>query len=99
MAARPRATPQLPFGTTALGGPGIRIGTERAADDDRLRKLARAEAAVADLGRRALEGAETEELMQAAVETAVSMLGVDLAAVFELRPDSDDLDLRATVGF
>jgi PAS domain S-box-containing protein len=80
-----------------LGGSGTSIRTESEADD-RLRKLARAEAAVADLGRRALEGAETEELMQAAVETAVGMFGLEMAAVYELLPD-DTLELRAAVGF
>jgi PAS domain S-box-containing protein len=81
-----------------LGGPGISIGTEPEADD-RLRKLARAEAAVADLGRRALEGAETDDLMQAAVETAAAMLGVELAAVYELLSPRDELKIRAAVGF
>ena len=76
---------------TALGGTGIRIGTEGDAGEARLRELARAEAAVADLGRRALQGAQTDELMRAAAETAVGMLRADLAAVFELLPERDDL--------
>ena len=59
----------------------------------------RAEGAVADLGRRALEGADTGELMEAAVESVVGMLGVDLAAVFELGPAGDELEIRAAFGF
>jgi PAS domain S-box-containing protein len=89
----------LPCVGTALGGSGIRIGTDRDATEARLRQLARAEAAVADLGRRALEGAGTEELMNAAVESVVGMLGVDLAAVFELRTGGDELEIRAAFGF
>jgi PAS domain S-box-containing protein len=84
---------------TALGGTGIRIDSESEAGDARLRELARAEAAVADLGRRALEGAEIDDLMQVTVESAVGMLGVDLAAVLELLPDGDALVIRAAFGF
>lgn len=82
-----------------MGGPGIRIGTESAAGEERLRQLVRAEASVADLGRRALEGAETEDLMQAAADTAAEMLGLELAAVFELVPGQDALELVAAHGF
>ncbi len=81
---------------TALGGPGIRTDTESEA---RLRQLARAEAAVADLGRRALLGAQTDELMQAAAETAVEMLQVEFAAVLELEPDSDALKVATGHGY
>jgi PAS domain S-box-containing protein len=82
-----------------LGAPGASIGTESDAGEARLRQLARAEAAVADLGRRALLGAETDELIQAGAETAVDMLGLDLAAVFELAPDRDELTVAAVHGF
>ena len=75
----------------------MRIASE--GHEERLRQLARAEAAVADLGRRALEGADTEELMQAAVETATGMLGVERAAVFALVPDGEELVVRAVLGF
>jgi len=82
-----------------LGGPGTGIGTERDAGEARLRQLARAEAAVADLGRRALLGADTAELIQAGAETAVGMLDLDLAAVLELAPDRDGLVVSAVHGF
>ena len=82
-----------------LGGPGIRTDTDAVTDDDRLRKLARAEAAVADLGRRALEGAEIDELVQAAAETAVGMLGVDLAAVYETLSTGEESQIRGAIGF
>jgi len=81
-----------------LGGRGIR-STERDVGDDRLRDLARAQAAIADLGRRALEGAKPSELMDAAVETVVGMLKVDFAAVYELLASGDSLELRAAVGW
>ncbi|MFL5947894.1 MAG: SpoIIE family protein phosphatase [Gaiellaceae bacterium] len=75
------------------------IGTESDAGEARLRQLVRAEAAVADLGRRALLGAEPAELLQAGAETADEMLGLDLAAVFELEPDRDELRVAAVHGF
>ena len=53
---------------------------------------------MADLGRRALEGAEPAELMRAAVESVVGMLGVDMAAVLELLPDGDALEIKAAYG-
>jgi diguanylate cyclase (GGDEF)-like protein len=55
------------------------------------------EAAVAELGRRGLEGAEVPELMRDAAETVVAALGVALAVALE-REDDGGLVLRAWSG-
>ncbi len=70
------------------------------------RKLAEAElerriaqqAAVARLGEHALEGASTSDLMQEAVTTVTQQLGVEIAAVIELRPDRRAFEVRAFTG-
>ena len=80
-------------------GTAIGIDAQSETGEAHLRQLARAQAAVADLGRRALEGAEPGDLMQAAVESVVGMLDVDLAAVLELLPSGDLLEVRAGFGW
>ena len=70
------------------------------------RKLAEAElergiaqqAAVARLGEHALEGASTADLMQEAVGAVTELLGVEIAAVIELRPDRRSFEFRAFTG-
>ncbi|HEX4628113.1 MAG TPA: PAS domain S-box protein, partial [Gemmatimonadales bacterium] len=64
-----------------------------------LRATARQQEAVAHLGQRALAGAPLDELMAGAVTLAARVLEVPLASLFELRPESRTLVLRAGVGW
>jgi diguanylate cyclase (GGDEF)-like protein/PAS domain S-box-containing protein len=73
--------------------------TERKAVEAELERRAAQQAAVALLGEHALEGASTEELMHEAVLSAAALLGVEIAAVWELLPDEDALLLRAGLGW
>jgi len=56
------------------------------------------QAAIAELGRRALEGGALGELMQNAVAILAGTLDVDTVALFELREDEKMLLTRASVG-
>ena len=57
------------------------------------------QAAVADLGRLALAGAEPPGLMNAAVRAVAENLGVEYAKVLRYLPDEDAFVLEAAVGF
>lgn len=54
---------------------------------------------MARLGEHALEGISTSQLMQEAVTAVAEILGIELAAVTELVPDSGSLKLRAGFGW
>jgi diguanylate cyclase (GGDEF)-like protein/PAS domain S-box-containing protein len=73
--------------------------TERKQFEAELERRAAQQAAVALLGEHALEGATIEELMHEAVTSAAQMLGVELAAVWEVLPAEDALVLRAGIGW
>jgi signal transduction histidine kinase len=57
------------------------------------------QAAVAELGGRALEGVSLAEITEAAVALVIDTLGLDIAAVVELVPDEDRLVLHAGRGW
>ncbi|HJS94842.1 MAG TPA: EAL domain-containing protein [Solirubrobacteraceae bacterium] len=73
--------------------------TERKQFEAELERRAAQQAAVALLGEHALEGASTVDLMHEAVSSASQMLGVELAAVWELQPDENALVLQAGIGW
>ena len=66
---------------------------------DGLRALASRQAAVAEIGRRALTGDDLDDLLRAVVENARGELGTDYASVLELTSDGRSLHVRATAGF
>jgi diguanylate cyclase (GGDEF)-like protein/PAS domain S-box-containing protein len=72
--------------------------TDRKLAEAELERRAEQQAAVAALGKRALEGAEVSELMRDALKQATRILGVDNGAVFEDGNDGDSLVPRAVVG-
>ncbi|WP_214041379.1 PAS domain S-box protein [Methanoculleus sp.] len=57
------------------------------------------QAAIADLGRFALAGAEPSELMKAVVQTVAEHLGVECTKVLRYLPKEDAFLLEAAVGF
>ncbi len=65
---------------------------------DRLQRNIAQQAAIAQLGERALEGTGVDELLSDATRTVANVLAVEIAAMFELDPDSGVLGLRASVG-
>jgi CheY-like chemotaxis protein len=60
---------------------------------------ARRQAALADLGRRVLRGAELQSVLEDAVATVANTLEVPLTGILELLPSRDALLLRAGVGW
>jgi PAS domain S-box-containing protein len=66
---------------------------------DELRALASRQAAVAEIGRRALATDDLDALLKAAVEAARTELRTDYASVLELTSDGRSLHVRATAGF
>jgi DNA-binding NarL/FixJ family response regulator len=73
--------------------------TERKRAEEMLETRARQQAAVADLGRRALTEPTLSALMDKAVEVVAHTLGVRYCEVLELLPEGDALLLRAGVGW
>jgi PAS domain S-box-containing protein len=73
--------------------------TGTATDVTERRRSEGRQAAIAGLGRRALEGTELQELTQYAVELVARALGVEYAVVSELLPDEQELRLHAVVGW
>jgi PAS domain S-box-containing protein len=71
---------------------------ERSARVDAERSTGKREA-LAELGQRALAGADAEVLMHEAVRLLVERLQVEHAEVLQLLPDGDRLQLRAGVGW
>jgi signal transduction histidine kinase len=60
-----------------------------------LARKADQQAAVADLGRRAIDTADVDRLMGPATEVVAAILGAERVAVLELAPGGDELTLRA----
>ena len=73
--------------------------TERRRAEDELRSRARQQAAVAELGRRALAGEDLTALMDQAVALVAQTLKVEYATILELLPDGQVLLFRAGVGW
>jgi two-component system CheB/CheR fusion protein len=66
---------------------------------DRLRIRERQQAAVADLGQRALAGGDVQDLMDTAVQNVALTLDIEYCKVLELLPEGEQLLLRAGVGW
>jgi diguanylate cyclase (GGDEF)-like protein/PAS domain S-box-containing protein len=77
---------------------GIDI-TERKRGEQELRRRLKREAAVAELGRRGLEGLTLPELMNASVELVAEQLDLDRAEVWEVTQYSGELLLTAAHGW
>jgi two-component system sensor kinase FixL len=73
--------------------------TRRREMEEALTARVRQQAAVAELGQRALAGIELDALCDHAVRLVADGLQVEYAKVLELRPDGKDLHLRAGVGW
>ena len=73
--------------------------TERRLAERALQARARQQKVVADLGLYALTNPELDNLMKRAVNEVAETLGVDFCKVLELLPDSEELLLRAGVGW
>lgn len=73
--------------------------TQRKRAEEALEVRLRQQAAVAALGLRSLRCGEPQELMDEAVATIATTLGVDAVKVLELLPGGDALLLRAGVGW
>lgn len=95
-----KATPVLDEeGKTHLAVNIFRDITDRRLADQRLRARARQQAVVAELGQRALAGADLSTLMDEAVRAVADTLEIEYCKVLELLPDEDVLLVRAGVGF
>ena len=77
----------------------VRDISERKRRESELRDRVRQQEALATFSRRALGDESLAELMDAAVELVADALDNDYCKVLELRPESDDLLLRAGVGW
>jgi PAS domain S-box-containing protein len=92
---------QLSYNAIVLhDGQGNVLGATGTATDvtERRRSEAR-QAAVAELGRRALEGTDLTELTQSAVAIAAETLGVEFSNVMEYVDEENTLRLRASEGW
>src|SRR2546423_12652394 len=74
----------------------IRRHSQRGREE--LGALARQQAAVANLGQRALEGVPLERLLEEAAAVAARELSSDFASVLELTGDGQGLSVRAGFG-
>jgi diguanylate cyclase (GGDEF)-like protein/PAS domain S-box-containing protein len=72
--------------------------SERKKAEAELERRAAQQSAVARLGEHALQGATTAELMHEAVTAAAESLGVEIAGVFELLDEEQQLVLRSSIG-
>jgi PAS domain S-box-containing protein len=77
----------------------VRNITEQKRAERELRARALQQAVVAELGQRALAGADIDALLADAVEQVSTTLGVEFTAVLELAPDAGILVLRAGAGW
>ncbi len=73
--------------------------TTRKHDEGRLAAYARQQAAIAELGRAALEGMEDDALFALTVRKVAQVLPIELVKILEFRPQRGDLLLRAGVGW
>jgi two-component system, cell cycle sensor histidine kinase and response regulator CckA len=69
------------------------------ADQPRMTDVLRQQAAVADLGARALAGADLRALMQETAHSIADVLGVEMVEVLELLPDREHFATRGQVGW
>jgi two-component system, LuxR family, sensor kinase FixL len=76
----------------------LELLNERISAHALLEQRARQQAAVAELGRRALAGDSVDELMEFAVSSTASTLDVDVCKVMERVAGTDDLRLRVKHG-
>jgi PAS domain S-box-containing protein len=74
------------------------LEADRARAEEEVKVRARQQAAVAQLGQRALAGAEINSLMNLAVVLTAQALEVEHCSVLELLPAGEELVLRAGVG-
>jgi PAS domain S-box-containing protein len=77
----------------------VRDATDLARAQEALRRHEAQQAAVARLGREALDGAGLDALFGSAVREAAAALGVGFASLLELDPDGHHLALRAGHGW
>jgi PAS domain S-box-containing protein len=73
--------------------------TERKKAEEALRLRSSQQGALADLGRRALERGDLDQLLDYAVALIPRILGIEFCSIFELLPGSEALLLRAGVGW
>lgn len=73
--------------------------TERKQAEEKVRRLAQLQSAIAELGQRALRTDSTAGLLDEAVGVVARNLDVDLCNVLELLPGGEELLLRAGVGW
>src|SRR5689334_11579376 len=69
------------------------------ADQPRMSDVVRQQAAIADLGGRALAGEDLRALMQDTAATIAEVLGVEMVEVLELLPDREHFATRGQVGW
>jgi PAS domain S-box-containing protein len=75
-----------------MGAPGRRV-------EDELRTRVRQQAAVAELGQRALAAGSLEELLEEAVGVVARELDTELVSLLELKSEPRQLVVRAAIGF
>ena len=88
-----------PDGTRFGVGAIVREVTDEKLARDELRQRARQQAAVAELGERALRTSDVRQLMEDALSVVRRVLGVDFGAVLELDRDAGVLEVVATSGW
>ncbi|MDP9379167.1 MAG: PAS domain S-box protein [Chloroflexota bacterium] len=93
------AITRIPWDGTLMFTGYIRDITSRKAADEALEARARQQAAVAELGRRALASRDLSALMDEAVVIVARTLRIEYCKVLELLPEGDALLLRAGVGW
>jgi signal transduction histidine kinase/DNA-binding response OmpR family regulator len=72
---------------------------ERVRAEEELRHRATQQAVVAEVGQRALAGAEPTDLLDAAASAVARGMGVEFSRVMELCPKGDRLEMRAGFGW
>jgi two-component system, sensor histidine kinase and response regulator len=77
----------------------LRDISDRKRAEKRLAAQARQQASLAELGRDALRGEPLQTVMQRALGVVEEALGSELSTFLELRPEQDDLVLRAGAGW
>ena len=97
---RERAQVELDTGGRPVRGIGtVQDITERKRAEEEIRRLARLQAEVAELGQDALRRAPLQEVLDGAVARVARALGVDHCSVAEMLPGGDEFLLRAGVGW
>ncbi|MGI8579056.1 MAG: sensor domain-containing protein [Solirubrobacteraceae bacterium] len=77
----------------------VQDATLRRRAEEHLHRRLRQQSAVAELGMRALAGADLGELLSAACEEMARALGIELTSYLEVCPGEDELLLRAGTGW